>query len=71
LSKLDTDGKPNEELTNEEVIKILCVNEMRMNRLDGMDVRMIFADPEADQTKNNKAYKLIKKTEDDFYSKFK
>lgn len=70
LSKLGSDGTPTQELTNEEVITILCVNEMRMNRLDGMDVRMIFADPEADQTKNNKAYKLIKKTEDGFYSKF-
>jgi len=42
LQNLNADGTPKEEMTNADLVKILCVTEMRLNRLDGMDPVITF-----------------------------
>jgi len=64
---LSEQGAPNKELPNSEIIKILCMNEVRLNRLDAMDTRMMFAgsDPEAEQ--KHRVYKCITSAKDAYY----
>lgn len=63
---LSTDGTPNKELPNSEIIKILCMNEMRLNRLDAMDTRILFNG--SDEAKEN-AHR-VKKVINSMYSEF-
>jgi hypothetical protein len=65
LSKLDDEGKVSAELSNEEIVKLLCVTEMRLNRLDGMDPRLVFETG----TENNKINRAIGREEQEFYTK--
>jgi len=71
LSKLSDSGSPlggeDGKLTNSEVIKLLCQNEVRLNRLDAMDVRMIFDDSNEAQQNGNKLHKLNSKCHGEFY----
>jgi len=64
LDKLQADGTPNKELTNAEIIRILCLTEMRLNRLDGQDPRLVFETG----LENNKLNRCIGLAEKDFYS---
>jgi len=71
LRKLSEDGSPkggeDGKLTNSEVIKLLCQSEVRLNRLDAMDIRMIFDDSNPAQQDVNKLHKLNSKCHSEFY----
>jgi len=62
------EGDPVKELTNPEIIKILCMNEVRLNRLDGMDTRVLFGAADTAQMATHKVGKLITSMEKEFYS---
>lgn len=64
-SKLDKDGNPVSELTNAEIVKTLCANEMRLTRLDGMDPKLVLLG-DNEKSKFNKA---IGQHEKSFYTK--
>jgi len=63
LDKLAADGTPNKELTNPEIVRILCLTEMRLNRLDGQDPRLVFETGLED----NKVNRAIGQAEKEFY----
>lgn len=66
MKHLAGDGTPKTEdpISNDELVTILCLNEMRLNRLDAMDTRMIYDGLKFTDVSN---YKLIQKTEQNFY----
>jgi hypothetical protein len=55
------------EISNEEIIKILCMAECRLNRLDAMDTRMKFDGENPDADKNHKVGKLVLGMMKDYY----
>jgi len=61
LDKLNGDMK----LTDDQLIQLLCLVEMRLNRLDGQDPRLVFVE----SNESNPINKAIGKLEKDFYQK--
>lgn len=59
------DGNPTKELENPDLVKLLCVTEMRLNRLDGMDPVVVF--PTAEE--NNPINKAIGQMQKSFAEK--
>jgi len=65
MKHLNPDGSVAKEINNVDIIRILATTEMRLNRLDAMDPRMIYAGD--DEYEKASARKLILKAENDFY----
>jgi len=61
LDKLGALGESVSELSNEELVQILCLMEMRMNRLDGQDPKLVFAEGDEDNPVNKAIGRLQKK----------
>merc|ERR1719440_663311 len=68
---VNSDGTPSKELVNADIVKILCMNEVRLNRLDAMDTRVLFGASDEEQRKKNRIGVLTTKMEEDYYSQAK
>lgn len=61
-------GEPSKEMVNADIVKILCMNEVRLNRLDAMDTRVLFGASDEEQRKKNRIGVLTTKMEEDYYN---
>jgi len=67
--KVADDGtiKAETPLSDEEILELVAVCEMRLNRMDGMDTKMVFDGLDKKLEETSKVAKLVKKAEHKFY----
>jgi len=65
---IGADGNPTQVMTNEDIVNFLVIAETRLNRMDGMDTRMVYDGVNPEYGKDGVG-KLVAKVEKDFYKK--